>query len=333
MTLRQLATRRTPVATSRVLFVGLWALITVAAIGGLYALIPRSGPPAVKIPEATVGPEGVAQMYVATWLRGGGTPAAGLSAYYPVKVPTTAASTGRTTIGATVPPPPAPVVGRTATVDAIAIAPRYTAVTVAVEIGVEPDIVVRYYRVPMYRTAANLYVATELPAEVAAPVGARLPKLNTGGATEPAANDPMAATVRGYLTALLTTDGDVSRFTAPGVPSHPVTPRPFSTIVLTGLASHPVAGPTKTAEVLAEITATEANGSIQTLAYSFQLAQRAGRWEVSKTLAGPTLSPTQPSLAPSSTIPGDSTTTSIAPPSSTTSSSTSTTRPIGGRTP
>jgi hypothetical protein len=54
-------------------------------------------------------------------------------------------------------------------------------------------------------------------------------------------------------------------------------------------------------EVLAQVQGTEVGGRVQVLDYALELTQRAGRWEVSKLLPGPTLAETQrpPSATPS----------------------------------
>lgn len=319
MDLRAKAASMTQVTRSRVLTMALWSMIVLACGASVYnAVRPPSAPPPVKIPEPTVGPEGVAQLYVAAWLRGLGAPVTDASVYYPSMTPTAAVVAARPAFGET--PPASPKVGRTVAVEARAMAAGYTAVVVAVEVGDAP-IAVRYFRVPIYKTKAGLYVATELPAEVATPIGPKAPALEMDKPGEVKANDPMAVAVRGYLAALLTGAGDVSRFVSPGTATHPVIPAPYSTLTLTAMAS---AGPAKdkSVEVLAEAIGTDTAGLAYPLSYSFTLAQRAGRWEITRTLAGPTLSSTQPTLTPSSTVPVNPTT-----------STTSTTRIPGGKTP
>lgn len=278
---------RSALMTARVSTAALWGLVALGALGGIYASL-RPAPVAAKvtIPGPTTGAEGVAQLYVAAWLRG----SADAGAYYPVTPPAPFAPT--VTI-------PAPRVTRTAALEADEITPGYWSVVVGAEVVTEVT-ATRFFRVAVVR-ASGAYVVASLPAEVAAPLGARAPVLDVGDAVAPAPTDAVGVAVTRFLGALLTGDGELSRYVSPGAAIRPVRPAPYVSVSVVDLASRSVPGPTKTLEVIVTAAATDSAGRVTTLSYPLTLAQRSGRWEVAAELAGPTLSSEQPHLATTST--------------------------------
>ncbi|HVQ95586.1 MAG TPA: conjugal transfer protein [Mycobacteriales bacterium] len=201
---------------------------------------------------------------------------------------------------------------RTAVVDAVWLRPGYWAVTVAVEVmtvgprGYTP-VGLRCYRVSVQASSdqpaagrsgadtgvdAPSYVATGLPALVAAPTRARSWPLARATAPLPAESPP-AQTAARFLSAYLAGQGELSRYTAPGTVLGAVTPAPFADISVEQVTP---AGQVDTAraaaleaipadgdrlEVLAEVSAADAGGAVQQLTYGLRLTGRGGRWEVS----------------------------------------------------
>jgi hypothetical protein len=311
----------TPAAT-RATHIGLWALVGLTFFAAAVALLrpPPKASAAAKVPESTVGAQGFAELYVAAYLGAGKGTEESLRPFYPDGVDL------RDVTPASVYP------GRTTAIEAREVDRHYWAVTVGVEVlypqgaGLQSG-GVRFYQVGVVRQGET-YVATALPAEVPAPAAGRRPKLVIGSLDRPERNDPVAAAVAHFAAAFLTGNGELARYTAPGSTLRPVRPAPFTSVEVTGLSERDVerkAGdaPVKAKEVLAELEGTEASGRVQVLQYALELTQRAGRWEVSKLLPGPSLAPEQPRASTSSTQPPDSSTT--APSTTTTAVATTTT--------
>ncbi len=309
-------------ARTRAIQTGLWAVIAAALLCSLAAFArpaPKAETPPPP-PEATVAPEGVAELFTAAWLRAGEGSEDTLVAFYPTLLD----------LRGMAPRPGLDVA--TATVAAVEVDDGYWSVTVAASLDGDA----RYFQVPIYRTAGR-YVAASLPAEVAAPTGVgRAPNLATPGLERPALDDPIAAAVDNFARGLLT-GGEFARYISPKATIAPVRPAPYVRTELRRLATRPVPGPPKGAEVLAEVVAVNAAGHPSVMHYALTLAVRSGRWEVTALLpAGAlgvqpeTTTPTTAALlaTTSTTVPYSPTTTRA----STTSSlpaPTTTTRPPG----
>lgn len=308
------------VATARVMRIGLWVLIALAATGGAWGAVrPAPAPPPVKFPEITTGHQGVAQLFVATWLRGGGRYGTGIEAYFPNMVATDPLSELKA-------PPPVEVLRVTALEPRI-ISPGYVAVTVAAEQVDDGEVVTHFYRADILKIDRNadgspraaVYVATALPFVVPAPLGARAPALEVGRPVE--VSDAMGTRVSRFLTALLTGNGEVNDYTAPGANIRPVRPAPFTSVQATEMSSASVPGPVKTVDVLVSVMGIDRLGRQVPMTYPLELTQRANRWEVAKLMQAPVLAGDQPDLIPPITV-APATTTTLPVPSTTTTTAT-----------
>lgn len=300
----------------------LWALVVAAPVFAFAAFArptPKAGA-APQPPEPTVAPEGIAQMFVTAWLRAGEDTEQTLVPFYPPLLDLRGVEP-RPTLDVT-----------TATVAASEVAPDYWSVTVAA--AVESS--VRYFVVAVYRTAGR-YVAASLPAEVAAPTGVgRAPNLATPALERPALDDPIAAAVDNFARGLLA-GGEFARYISPKASIPAVRPAPYIRTELRRIATRPIPGATKGAEVLAEVVAVNVAGHPSVMHYALTLAVRSGRWEVTALLpagalgeqptSSPTSAPTDARSASSSTTVPYATTTTRANTSTTQPSSTSTSRP------
>ncbi len=315
---------------------GLWALLGLTFLAAAVALLrpPPRATAAVKVPEPTVGAQGFAELYVAAYLSAGKGSEESLRAFYPVAVDLGDVAPGGL------------YAGRTTAIEAREVQHRYWAVTVGAEIlypqgGGMVSAGVRFYQVGVARVG-EAYVATSLPAEVPTPAPGRGPKLAVPSMDRPGRDDPVAAAVARFASAFLGADGELARYTAPGSTLRAVRPAPFRSVEVTGLADRDIerdvgGAPAKAKEVLAEVKGTDANGRAQVMNYSLELVQRAGRWEVTKLLAGPPLAAEQPPATrpgepptTASSLPA-SPTTSVVGVATTTTASTTTTTTVSGR--
>lgn len=282
--------------TARVMHVVLWSAIAVVAVAALAAFFrPAPKPAPVKVPASTSGAEGFAELYVSTYLTVPANDPA-LNVFWP----------GRADLGLHSPVPGAaalPVVKvlRTAALDPVELAPSYWSVTVAAVTQVaDGATVTRFFRVPVMRTEQRAYVAATLPAEVAAPLGARLPVLAVD-VRDPEARDPMVGTVARFLGALLTGEGALTDYLAPGATVRAVRPAPYTAIEVIGLGTRNLSTPQGHVEVLVDAVGTDASGRVFPLTYPLQMSQREGRegrWEVVAIRAAPTIPRAQPAGVP-----------------------------------
>lgn len=282
-------TPRLPAATlTRIAHGLLWTLVVVGAVSGPAALLRQAvaapqPAPAVELPEPTVGVEGFAEVFVATFLgeAGRGTEEV-LRPFYPVPVELREVTPGGV------------YVVRTATVAAEEQGSGYWAVTVAADVLTAVDGEYRpggwrYYTVGVAERDGR-WVATGLPAQVPAPAtGEDHPRLAVANLAAPR-DEPQVATVERFLAALLAGEGDLDRYVAPGAQLRPIHPAPYTETRLArlGLAEQPDGG------VLArvEVVAADPAGVAHRLHYSLALVERDGRWEVAAVHPAPPLSPT-----------------------------------------
>jgi hypothetical protein len=273
-------------SATRLLHMGLWALVVLGGLGGLKSLVTPAARAAAHPPKAaapTVGPEGFAELYVATYLSAGEGTEASLRPFYPEAVELREVTSG------------ALYAARTTTVEATAMGERYWSVTVAADVlssdadGYRP-LGNRYYQVAVAGSPNGGFVAASLPAQVPAPLVARPPALGTGSMESPRPGDAVAEAVTRFAAAYLTGNGELVRYTAPDSNLEPVQPAPFTGVRLTRLGSRPLSGPdTGAQQVLAELRATDAAGRVAFLQYALELAPRAGRWEVRAVMPAPPL--------------------------------------------
>lgn len=112
---------------------------------------------------------------------------------------------------------------------------------------------------------------------------------------EASAEDPVVVTIDGFLRALLTGEGDVTRYVATDMLAPAVTPAPFTEVVIDRVTVAEIS-PT---EVLAR---THAQGMTQrgfgvSLGYELAVEQRSGRWEVAGYSGAPALAGTPGAVA------------------------------------
>ncbi|MFE1776396.1 conjugal transfer protein [Streptomyces sp. NPDC059008] len=287
-----------------------WGLLLTGPLLGGWALASTPQPVAVssraEAPKAqpassdAVAPSGFAEVYVAAYVKAGDSDAASeeLATFYPAA----RAMTWRAEEGAE----------RAESASAVQvrqISAGYWSVTVAARItdsskGNEGH--VRYFQVPVRATAgtkgaASGWVAAALPAEVAAPTGAKgaAPELSYGSAHAPLASDPAVQTINGFLAAYLTGRGELDRYLSPGTTLHAVRPAPYTAVTITQISDHGQ-GPAEGAEaqvppdgvqrrLLVDVEAVGKHTSSRPMTYAIELCARDGRWEVAALEAAPAL--------------------------------------------
>ncbi len=164
----------------------------------------------------------------------------------------------------------------------------YWAVTVATDVRSATGVALRWYlEVGVVETPSGP-VTTSDPALVPAPATVTgAVELAGQGPGRPDQTDPVVQTVGSFLTALVIGDPTVNRWTAPGVDIWPAASEgTFAKAELTGIAvSRDGAGATARAEITVEMT----DESTAVFAYSLDLAEREGRWEVTRVGGAPPL--------------------------------------------
>jgi hypothetical protein len=127
-------------------------------------------------------------------------------------------------------------------------------------------------------------VALSAPSVMPGPPAA-LPDWRVGDTSfgEASEGDPIVATVQGFLTAMLTGEGDPSRYAAPGTEMRAATPAPFVEVAVQDISTDETDdGRTW---VLAQVLGTTRGGVSQLYTYDLIVTQRVDRWEVD-TLSG-----------------------------------------------
>ena len=236
---------------------GLWVLVALAGAGGLRALVWGASPAPAAAPA---GVAGFAEMYVAACLEAGAGQEQTLRPYYPAAVDLHDVI------------PRSRYAARTATVASSEPSPGYWAITVGVEVLVAAEggyvrAGTHFYRVGVMSATGPL-VATSLPAEVPAPTPTALPPLRFGHLGPPSGDAPSGA-VQQFFDAYLAGHGE------PGAGMKAVTPPPFTSVAVTGIAMSP-SGQSGVQTAEAEVVGTDASGLRTVLDYSFQIAERNG---------------------------------------------------------
>lgn len=144
----------------------------------------------------------------------------------------------------------------------------------------------RYYQVPVIFIGDNMR-ATNAPSPVAGPVKA--PKVQLGYRDQVSLDSTLGASVSQFLTALLAGQGDLTRYTTPGMKIRAVSPAPYSSVELANLVTSedlgdgldaPAEG--RTVRALVTANAIDGAGGAVTVQYPLTLKARAGRWEIAK---------------------------------------------------
>ncbi len=166
----------------------------------------------------------------------------------------------------------------------------------------------RYFQVAVtYRAGAM--VAPMLPAPVAAPPAAAAEALGYRYPVAP--GGAVSTAVTGFLAALLTGSGDVTRYVSPGSVIPAVTPAPYRAVTVGEvLADRDVPGSALPAtggdRVRVLVTAAAGPSARQQLSvqYALTLTARAGRWEVTALDPTPELASSAGGPPPAGSTPG-----------------------------
>jgi hypothetical protein len=218
------------------------------------------------------------------------------------------------------------------------VQPGYWTVTVAARVveknskGVWQSAGLEYYQVPVQvlgpasaggskpADSTELgYTATALPAQVAAPQSLTSSSLGYGTDRGSTPSDPATQTIAGFLSSYLAGQGELDRYTSPGVALQPVSPAPYTAVDVTDVAddsgnaassSVPADGALR--HSLATVTVKDSVGGTYPLTYALTLRARGGRWEVLSLGPAPVLqsgsapAPATPSPGSGSGSDGDS---------------------------
>lgn len=251
----------------------LWTLVLSGPVMGIAALTSVGNASAAAetpdVPEVTVGPEGVAELVTAAWLEADEDTADELPGWI-----VDAASLGGIDAASV-------WVERTATIAVTETGPDQWVVVVAartlrlVDGAYQPD-GVGYYAVEIVRDDMGRFAAIGVPGRVPAPPAAS--DIEEGGRLSRPQQRPELDTVRGFLTAYLTADTDLERWTLPAAELEAVSPAPFVTVEVT--AARVIEIDADTRRVRAQVSGITADGHTQVLQYPMLLSARDGRWEV-----------------------------------------------------
>lgn len=255
----------------------LWGLIAVAAVGGMLGVVrpipappaehSSAGSPAAAVSEAWAA-GGFGARAVAAYLGPGGE--GGFAAFLGDRLAGAAPDHGAGGV------PPVAVVAVDRAV------PGYWAVTVAADGQAGRE---EFWRIGVASEDGRL-VATGLPTPVAAPAVGERPELAVMWETPPV-DDPVAATVTGWIAAYVCGQGDVSRWLAPGVELTAVRPPVCEEVRLDRWGTR-----AEGADRVLVVTeaALHPGASERRVTFALVLARRDGRWEVAELLSAPPLS-------------------------------------------
>ncbi|MFI6689299.1 conjugal transfer protein [Streptomyces sp. NPDC050485] len=308
---------------SRIVRVGVWALVGSGPALGMLAFLSSSGPaqgatkPVAAAPPASpVGPAGFAELFVSAYLQAGQGTERDLAPYYSGSVALAVKPGNREATQSTV-------------IASREIQPGYWSITVAADVTAHDDkgkakrLGVQYFRVGIQATGpaggggtekaapAAGYGATSLPAQVAAPTVLKPGGLAYETDRGSSSADPSVETARGFLSAYLTGSTEIDRYTSPGTRLQAISPAPYAAVKVTGVQDDSLhAGQQKVPadgavlHQLVQVDATDQAGSAVSLSYALTLKSRAGRWEVASVDDAPAIRASgTPSAAPHTTTP------------------------------
>lgn len=138
----------------------------------------------------------------------------------------------------------------------------------------------QYFQVVVERNGDGLAVQT-LPAPVPAEATSTASRLVYGERVPP--GDEVFDTAAGFLRALLTGDGDLTRYVAPAADLVPITPPPYSAVEMVEVRVGHLVQPSPdgtTTRLLATAVAVSLGGQELTVQYPLVMTARDGRWEV-----------------------------------------------------
>ena len=282
----------------RVVAVGLWTLVGGGFVLGALAFVrpvpAETGSVSAPVDEARWDVTGFAEEFVTTFLNAGDGSEEALKPFLGARPD---ALTGVV--------PGEWFASRSTTVSLDRLGPARWGVTVAVDLLRRdgPDTTspfvglgTRYFRVEVVER--DTLVAAGLPALVAGPATGEPVDDGWPSGAPPASDDPLADTVRRFLTALLTGTGDLGRYAAQGSGLRAASAT-FETVTVERLA---VRGVDDRRRVRVWMTGVSGPASLQ-LVYDLQLTRRAGRWEVDAVGTPAAAAPSPPATwaAPSTT--------------------------------
>jgi hypothetical protein len=256
----------------------LWVLVVLAALGGLFAWLRSDGDaaPATRssdaggVTEAAWMAAGFAERYVSSYLLAG-SDGASLSPFlgYRPELPPTQR--------------PAEVAAPARAVDVRAAGEDYWAITVSVG----PPGQERFWRTAV-DTQHGHSVAVGLPSAVAGPP-AEVQRADLAVTlTQPPADDPVAETMTGFLTAYLCGTGDLARYLRPDLELTAANPAVCTTVELSRWGTTSNEGDDRTVVVEALlVSGTGDAASVQQSTYAVDMVRRDGRWEVAELLPAP----------------------------------------------
>lgn len=278
---RRLNDSLTAEARSRLAAAALWALVALAAAGGLYAAVRPAapagetgsqGPDTVATMSSGWAASGFAERFIAAYLV---APDGAALRQYLGYEPELRARPDLEDAGAVAPP-----LVRTVAVESVGT--DYWAVTVATT-GAAGD---ELWRVGVM--AGDGLVATGLPAPVAAPaVDSERVDLAVSLLETPPVDDPMVDTMTGFLGAYVCGQGDLARFLRPGLDMAAVSPPVCEELELSRWGTVP-GGDGTTETVLVEAV-LDPDDAPRTVTYAAELARRDGRWEIAELESAPPL--------------------------------------------
>ena len=224
-------------------------------------------------PAPPPGVDGFAELFIATYLTGGGTNGPSVETFMGPE-PTLVAMS-----------PLDRYVTRAATLEIRTLGGDYWDVTVAAEVleRTENGYVsagIEHYQVGVMKANGRLIV-TEIPARVAGPPAPTTPSVM------PLADEvdaELAEFTAEFLDAMLVGSHRLSRYTVAGSDIRAIEPFPYQTVALSELATGVVDGRTYVSTV---VNATTPSGIIHVVAYTLELSSNGGEWEVADILPGP----------------------------------------------
>jgi hypothetical protein len=320
---------------TRLVRLGVWALVASGPVLGALAFLAASGPAqgvtkpaAAASPSSEVGPAGFAELFVSAYLQAGQGTERDLAPYYSGSVALSVKPGTRTATQSTV-------------IASHQVQPGYWSITVAADVTAQDDtgkaqrLGVQYFRVGVQAagparaggasesdTAVAGYTATSLPAQVAAPAALKPGALAYESDRGSSSTDPAVDTAKGFLSAYLSGTSELDRYTSPGTRLRAISPAPYSAVKVTGVqddstsaSQQKVPADGTVLHQLVQVDATDQAGSPVSLSYALTLKSRAGRWEVASVDDAPALrASSAPSTAPH-TAPGTDTATAAPSPS------------------
>ncbi|MDE0805423.1 MAG: conjugal transfer protein [Acidimicrobiales bacterium] len=200
----------------------------------------------------------------------------------------------------------------------------YWRVTVAVELMLGSTDVVRwFFEIGVVETPGGAFAVSD-PGLVAAPPSPKgRVEVAAGTLRSPDLSDPATDTVSSFLTALLTGDQAVGRWTAPGFETGPaVAIGAFDDIRVDRVSIDEADDGSR--RVRAEITAMSPDDVALVLTYEVVIVSRGGRWEVTSVSGAPSIASfdTGSAETPSPPTPTSTSTSTTAPAASPTADST-----------